>query len=221
MKQKDINHAKELSKEFVDGKNDLHFFEEIYKRAKSENITIPWARMSPNPNVTEWLDKRNFGENLKALKVGCGLGDDAEELQNRGFEVTAFDISTTAIEHCFERFKDTKVEYLIGDILNPKEDWQNSFDFILEVYTLQSMPKDMRVKAIANIAKLLNESGELLVIAMAREEDEEVPELPPYPLTLNEIKLFEKYGLKIKEVEDFIDSSTPLNRRHFRVWFKK
>ena len=54
------------------------------------------------------------GENLwngkKALKIGCGLGDDAEYLTETGMEVTAFDISETAIRWCHERFPDSRVE---------------------------------------------------------------------------------------------------------------
>ena len=51
----------------------------------------------------------------KALIIGCGLGDDAEALAKLGFEVTAFDISTSAIAWCQQRFPDSTVNYLVAD----------------------------------------------------------------------------------------------------------
>ena len=39
-----------------------------------------------------------------ALIVACGLGDDAEEVSRRGYQVTAFDLVPAAIGHCRERF---------------------------------------------------------------------------------------------------------------------
>ncbi|MCC5670705.1 class I SAM-dependent methyltransferase [Nostoc sp. CHAB 5784] len=44
-----------------------------------------------------------FASGQKALVIGCGLGDDAEAIASLGFEVTAFDISPTAIAWCQER----------------------------------------------------------------------------------------------------------------------
>lgn len=219
-KEEDIKTAKELSKKFVSNGKDLDFFEEIYSKSRSENMNIPWARMGANPNIVVWLDKINK-KAKKALKIGCGLGDDAEELQNRGFEVTAFDISKSAIELCKERFPESCVEYLVADILNPKNEWIDNFDFIVEAYTLQSMPTDMRLKAIEKIPKLLTKNGELLIVCMAKNENEISPDLPPYPLLKDEILLFEKYGLKVMEFEDYIDESSNAKRRQFRVLFKK
>ncbi len=216
-KKEDVKKAKELSKKFVKSGRDLDFFEEIYAKSKTKNI--PWARMSANPNIVNWLDKIDKSAK-KALKIGCGLGDDAEELQKRGFEVTAFDISNSAIELCKERFSESKVDYLVGDILNPKEEWIEKFDFIVEAYTLQSMPKKMRLKAIENIPKLLNKNGELLVICAARNENDNLPDTPPYPLIKKEILLFKKYDLNIVKFEDYIDKDTS-SRRQFRVLLKK
>ena len=43
---------------------------------------------------------------------GCGMGDDAIELERLGFVVTAFDVSHTAIKLCKERFPQSKVSFV-------------------------------------------------------------------------------------------------------------
>ena len=49
------------------------------------------------PQMVEWIANRPE-INGKALVVGCGLGDDAEWLEEIGFDVTAFDISKSSID---------------------------------------------------------------------------------------------------------------------------
>src|ERR1700733_12467903 len=83
-------------------------FEAIYARAGLDLASIPWAGLAPNPDLVDWLASQPGGEErgpdpgrgVPALVVACGLGDDAEELARRGYVVTAFDISPTAIGRC-------------------------------------------------------------------------------------------------------------------------
>ena len=62
---------------------------------------VPWADGLPDPNLVEWAGRAGSagsdGAGRRALVVGCGLGYDAEFLAGRGFAVTAFDLSPTAI----------------------------------------------------------------------------------------------------------------------------
>jgi hypothetical protein len=48
---------------------------------------IPWADLEPNPHLLSWLEANpTDGRGRRALKVGCGLGDDAEALAELGFD---------------------------------------------------------------------------------------------------------------------------------------
>src|ERR1700724_1465540 len=78
----------------------LRTFEEIYVQAGQDFTAVPWAALAPHP----------------ALVVGCGLGDDAEEAARRGYQVTAFDLSPTAIGHCRDRFPGSAVDYQVADL---------------------------------------------------------------------------------------------------------
>jgi hypothetical protein len=76
----------------------------MYAGAEAEG-DIPWADLAPNPSLVEWLDTHAVSG--RALKVGAGLGDDAEELARRGLAVTAFDVAPTAVESARRRFPES------------------------------------------------------------------------------------------------------------------
>ncbi len=143
--------ARKLAKEFIDLGKPLDWFEALY--AQGDPSKISWADLKVNPNFEEWLVRKNLrGDGKKALKVGCGLGDDAERLAELGFEVTAFDNSPAAIGWCKKRFPETKVQYLVHDLFCPPSEWKGAFDFVLESYTLQVLTPDLRERAIQCIS---------------------------------------------------------------------
>ncbi|MGB3637581.1 MAG: methyltransferase domain-containing protein, partial [Rivularia sp. (in: cyanobacteria)] len=98
-----------------------NWFDSVYTKAKGDSNQVPWANMTANAYLKDWLNQNpQFGKDSlrKALVVGCGLGDDAEILAEKGFDVTAFDISPTAIDWCKQRFPDSSVNYVIADVFD-------------------------------------------------------------------------------------------------------
>src|SRR3954470_1369137 len=120
----------------------LGWFEELYASA-SDASAIPWADLGPHPLLVEWLD-RAAPEPGRALVVACGLGDDAEELARRGFEVTAFDLAPSAIAWAKRRFPQSPVSYVVANALELPQEWEGAFDLVVEVYTLQALPEELR-----------------------------------------------------------------------------
>ena len=208
--------ARELASQHVAEGDPLGWFEVLYATAAGDSSIIPWADMMPNPNLVTWLQARNvIGSGRTALKVGCGLGDDAEELSRRGFETTAFDVSPTAISWCRRRFPDSSVHYVEADLLEPPGDWARGFDLVVESYTLQVLPPETRGDAMRRVTGFVAPRGTLLVIARGRESSE--PEgAMPWPLTRQELTVFEEAGLTLVEFEDYVDDEDPPVRR-FRV----
>jgi SAM-dependent methyltransferase len=69
-----------------------HFWEVRY-----EHAVTPWDRGATSPALTHWLDNGNL-KPCRILIPGCGRGYEVIELAQRGYEVTALDISPLAIE---------------------------------------------------------------------------------------------------------------------------
>jgi 2-polyprenyl-3-methyl-5-hydroxy-6-metoxy-1,4-benzoquinol methylase len=99
MKEQARARARQLAHEFVQRGDATGWFERLYTQAQGNEQAFYMAQMVSNPNLVQWLDCRKVqGKGQRALVIGCGLGDDAEELAHRGFEVVAFDIAPTAID---------------------------------------------------------------------------------------------------------------------------
>ncbi len=74
-----------------------NWFEPLYAGANKNGEGVPWANMKPHSSFANWLNRNPLdGGGKSALVVGCGMGDDAVELETLGFQVTAFDVSATA-----------------------------------------------------------------------------------------------------------------------------
>ena len=93
----DRTRARSLASEFVADGRATAWFEVLYAEAEVGAATVPWADFRPNPNLVAWLCQSEPADGRKALKVGCGYGDDVEELSRRGYEVVGFDIAPPAI----------------------------------------------------------------------------------------------------------------------------
>ena len=199
---------------------DCSGYDELYRGAKGDPSKIPWADLKPNVNVTAWLDREmpgaTPGAGQRALVVGCGLGDDAEELARRGFSVTAFDISRTAIEWCRKRFRNSRVAYVVADLLEPPTAWPRAFDFVLESYTIQAMPLELRERALRQVADFVAPRGRLLIVCRARDETDPPGDLP-YPLTRHELDLLWHLGLRATSFEDYMDETRDPPIRRFRA----
>ena len=187
--------ARELQAEFASRGDVLGWFEAFYKEAGGNNEMISWADLEPNKFFKAWAETNELkGEGRKALVVGCGLGDDARYLHNLGFKVTAFDISPTAIEWAKRLHSDTDIQFETCDLFKPYRGWLGAFDFVLEVYTIQPLPLDIRPKVIDAIAGFVAEKGRLVVVTRGRDDDEE-PDILPWPMSLRDLGRFEQSGL--------------------------
>jgi SAM-dependent methyltransferase len=207
--------TRRLAQESIARGDPVGWFEELYRRASGSWDRVPWADLTPNPHLLEWLASSGAGAGRSCLVVGCGLGDDAEALAAAGFRVVAFDISATAIEACRARFPASQVQYAVADLLSPPPAWTSRFELVFESYTLQVLPPAARLAAALALASLVAPRGRLLLICRAREPEEPEGQLP-WPLTRRELAPLTERGLRELAFEDFLDRETPPVRR-FRV----
>ena len=213
-------HTKKLAAEYIEKGDPTGWFDALYREAENDNEKIPWADLEPNRFLTAWAETVGLkGNGTKALVVGCGLGDDAKFLEEKDFTVTAFDVSATAIEWAKRLHADTKIDFQIADLFDPPENWYQAFDFVLEVYTIQPLPLEMRPQVIDAIADFVAPGGELVVVTRGREDDEEPNELP-WALSRKDLSRFGENGLnQTNFTKMFGDEEEPIPR--FMIEYKK
>lgn len=194
------------------------WFDAIYDLADGDPANIPWARLAPNVFLSQWLQKQPPLTGLRALDVGCSLGDNAEALAEAGASVTAFDMAARAIDWAKRRFPDSRVKYQIGNLLDPPLEWRGAFDIVHECFTLQVLTPSLVDDAAKHLASFLAPSGRLLVIAGAREPDE--PRVTSWrPLTRAEIEALAVDGLTLRELDDI--PAVGEFPRHWRAEFQR
>lgn len=188
-------YVRSLQAEFAARGDTLGWFEALYKESEGNNELIPWADLEPNKFFKAWAESTGLkGDGRTAMVVGCGLGDDARYLHDLGFKVTAFDISPTAIGWAKRLHADTDIQFEACDLFEPYRGWLGAFDFVLEIYTIQPLPLEIRPKVIDAIAAFVVEKGRLVVVTRGREDDDE-PDTLPWPMSRRDLKRFEDNGL--------------------------
>ncbi len=208
-----MERTKQLAAESIERGDATGWFETLYAEADGNNNTIPWADLEPNKCLVEFAELTNLqGNSRSALVVGCGLGDDAKFLADLGFKVTAFDVSATAIEWAKQLHADTKIEFHTADLFDSPQIWNKAFDFVLEIYTIQPLPLEIRPVVIDEIAKFVKNDGKLLVVTRGREDDEEPLELP-WALSKRDLSRFAENGLRENQfIEMLGNEEIPVRR---------
>ena len=88
----------------------------------------------------------------------------------------------------------TAREFVAADLFNPPAEWKGAFDFVLEIYTIQPLPLEMRPQVIDAISAFVAPKGELVVVTRGRDDNEE-PEKLPWPMSRKDLSRFEENGL--------------------------
>ena len=200
------------------GQDQATVFEAMYVSAENNPAHVPWGGINANALLIQWLDfwgeERIVGK--RALVIGCGLGGDAEELARRGYQVTAFDVSQTAVDWCRAMHPESDVNYIVGDLFAPPVDWEQAWDFVLDVQIVQAMPLSMRDSAISAETRLVAPGGHLLIITLQRDDAIIEPSGPPWPLSHHEIMGYNRHGLELSSITVLTTHSD-----HWRALFNR
>ncbi len=175
------------------------WFDALYQAHQENDCPIPWDDGEAHPALVQWLEQN--GESLKdrsVLVVGCGTGWDAREVRQYSDNVTAFDLSPTAIAMAKQLHRDCDINFQVGDLLT----WTQQADLVVEVYTVQAVPKP-REKFWQQLATLTAPGGRLVAIIRTIPDTADDPG-PPWPAYEAEWKgLPEQLGLQLEHKEAF------------------
>ncbi|NUR72996.1 MAG: class I SAM-dependent methyltransferase [Hamadaea sp.] len=212
-------HARALAAEAAADNDATGWFERLYAEAEAGDATVPWDTKVPHPLLVEWADAVQLqGGGEPALVIGCGYGDDAEFAAARGFDVTAFDVSPSAIAGVRDRFPGSSVHYVAADLFELPPAWRQAYQLVIEIFTVQALPVRLREAAVAAISETVAPGGRLIVI-QRRRPDGPVPDGPPWPLTRADIDLFTANGLVADQIELLPDADG--NGARWRAEFRR
>ncbi|NQY20202.1 MAG: methyltransferase domain-containing protein [Campylobacteraceae bacterium] len=219
MEEFDYKAFKKMVKEHQQNDEPTSWCNSIYEDVKGDYTKVFWSDLESNPYLLEYISN-NKAEGKKAIVVGCGVGDDAFSLSEAGYKVTAFDISSAAIDLCKKRYENSKIDFLVADLFDYPISWFEDYDLVYECNTIQVLAGKYRILAREKISSLLKKDASVLVSCRSRREGQQENDIPK-PLDKKEINEF-VHKDKLKEVffVSYYDTQEP-PICHFFAEYKK
>lgn len=136
---------------------DKNYFGIFFKKYDKSEFLFYYRWFKGWINLLDKFNSLKNGKDKKVLEIGCAIGAFSKLLKERGFDVTAIDISEFIIKKAKELQKDVnfKILDIEGDI---RTNEKYEYIFALEVLEHLNNPK----KALFNMKKLLKKDGVLV-----------------------------------------------------------
>jgi len=211
-------HVSAVAAPFLARGDAVGWFDALYRTYEGQLERIPWAGPAGHALYTQWLASAPGLAGARTLVVGSGLGEEAEQAAAAGCAVTAFDVSPTAIAWSRRRFPASPVHYRAADLFAPPPSWRASFEVVIEIYTVQALPLELRERALDAVASFVAPGGRLFLLARGRGDDEPPGDVP-WPLSRAELARLVRAGLVEKDFVDHTDGDPPMRR--FRVEYAR
>ncbi len=113
-------------------------YEERYKTAHAHGVS--WSSDVSTPVVMEVINRYKINQSNRLLEIGCGEGRDSKIILERGFQLTATDISNEAVAYCKKSMPEYENHFSILDCLSDELD--EKFDFIFAIAVIHMLVLD-------------------------------------------------------------------------------
>jgi SAM-dependent methyltransferase len=143
--------------------------EEIYKNTPLEQI--PWNMETPPVPLVELVDSGKV-QPCTVIDLGCGAGNYAIYLAERGFDVTGVDISPTAIRIAKENAdrKGLKCDFFVADVVEGLQGTGKTWEFAYDWGLLHHILPRHRKKYVENVARILKAKGHYLSVCFSEQD---------------------------------------------------
>jgi len=157
--------------------DDYHYdklaYEKRYSIVYGEGVRF-WEKPIPTEELIEFIEERSYPPNVRAIDLGCGEGRDSIYLAKRGFDVTAVDISCSAIKRAKERAneEDAYINFIIGDVVHLEFIRDGTYELAIDVGCLHIIvDPEARKNYLRNVFRILKRGGIYFSCNMSEEQD--------------------------------------------------
>lgn len=147
---------------------------------------LPWDTGEEDVHLVAAIERHGI-EAGKGLEIGCGTGTNAVFLAQRGFQVTAFDLSALAIEQARDRARQAgvSIDFQQADMLH-LPDWSERFQFVFDRGVYHVLRRENVEAFLDALVKLIDDRGLYLVLA-GNANEVDPPEGGPPRVTASEL----------------------------------
>jgi hypothetical protein len=107
------------------------------------------------------------------------------------------------------------VDYRVADLLDLPTEWDQAFDLVVEIFTLQALPDPPRELAADAVTGLVADRGTLLAVAFRDAGSVGTESGPPFPLDRHFMESLARGGLHAVLLEE---TEGPRWRATYRRW---
>lgn len=174
----------------------------------------PWDTGRPSPELMRVVAEAKIMP-CRAIELGCGTGINAIWLAQQGFDVTAIDISPTAIQIARDLASKVAVRFIVGDVLDPPANLGEPFPFFFDRGCYHAVRRVDVDRYLATLDRITAPDTVGLILAgNAREKHEPGPPVVSEEEIRNEIgRLFE-----IEHLREFRFDPKPGISENFLAW---
>ena len=169
------------NKELKSLKENFSGWDNYYKENKVEEM--PWYEKNLDHDLENEITSKNLSKG-RFLDLGTGPGTQAIQLAKRDFEVTATDISQSAIEKA--KKLSNEINFLVDDVLDSKLS-DRGFDFIFDRGIFHLFDVSQRPQYVKQIKRILDDNGILFLKCMSIDEKNLPDDDMPHKLSKQEI----------------------------------
>ena len=126
---------------------------------------LEWFVGAPTPIVAQMAEKYCPDKTAPVLEIGCGEGNDAAHLLDRGYNLLATDVSPEAVDFCRRKYPRWAECFRTLDCLKDQLDGRFAFIYAVAVLHMLVLDED-RQGMLAFIRDHLTEEGAGLIVVM-------------------------------------------------------